>query len=210
LYVPQNGIITPNVMRVEDSLWMVIWVAVGGRGRRWGAVIGALMANFTYSILTSDMPKAWPFIQGGLFLGALAFPGGIADLWTRLEQGVIAGARIGRAAVVLAFVVGFLAVDKLEWLPHTLALTEFIGVQSRYWILIVGIGVLSIGAVVRSAIPLLTLTALFVTEAFGLMPASLAVVKYVIAGLVLGGHAVAESGWHMPAVGILRWPRHAE
>ena len=30
--MPQNGIITPT-MRVEDSLWMVIWVAVGGRGR---------------------------------------------------------------------------------------------------------------------------------------------------------------------------------
>ena len=42
LYVPQNGIITPNVMRVEDSIWMVIWVAVGGRGRLWGAVAGAI------------------------------------------------------------------------------------------------------------------------------------------------------------------------
>src|SRR5690606_11690508 len=97
LYVPQNGIITPNVMRVEDSIWMVIWVAVGGRGRLWGAVIGALLANFTYSALTSDMPRAWPFIQGGLFLAALAFPTGMTELWRRLEREVQSGAHLVRA-----------------------------------------------------------------------------------------------------------------
>ena len=38
-----------------------------------GVVAGALLANFTYSILTSDMPRAWPFIQSGLFLAILMF-----------------------------------------------------------------------------------------------------------------------------------------
>ena len=210
LYVPQNGIITPNVMRVEDSLWMVIWVAVGGRGRRWGAVAGALLANLTYSILTSDMPKAWPFIQGGLFLAVLMFPGGVGDLWTRLEAEVVAGARLGRAVAVLAFVLGFLAIDKLGWLPSVLSLTEFIGVQSKYWILLVLVIALSFGRVARAAIPLLTVAAFFLTEAFGLMPSSLAVAKYVVVAAVIGIHVLMERGIRLPSARVLGKARHAQ
>jgi branched-subunit amino acid ABC-type transport system permease component len=202
LYVPQNGIITPNIMRVEDSLWMVIWVAVGGRGRRWGAVTGALLANFTYSILTSDMPKAWPFIQGGLFLTVLMFPGGIGDLWTKLEVDVRAGARLGRAVAVLAFILVFLTIDKLEWLPASLSTTELIGVQSKYWTLAALVAVLSFGRVARGAIPLLTVAAFFLTEAFGLMPSSLSVAKYVLGGTVIGVCVLMERGSILPHLNV--------
>ena len=87
LYVPQNGIITPNVMRVEDSIFMVIWVALGGRGHIWGAIFGALVTNLAFSSLTSDLPRVWPFIQGGMFLlVVLAFPDGLSGLWKNVEK----------------------------------------------------------------------------------------------------------------------------
>lgn len=87
LYVPQNGILTPNIMRVEDSIWMVIWVALGGRGHLWGAVFGALITNLAFSTLTSDLPSVWPFIQGGMFLlVVLLFPDGFSGLWAKLEK----------------------------------------------------------------------------------------------------------------------------
>lgn len=129
LYVPQNGIITPNVMRVEDSLWMVIWVAVGGRGTRWGAVAGALLANFTYSILTSDMPRAWPFIQSGLFLAVLIFPGGIGSLWTALEADVRASAkpgRLARAAIPLLTVAIIVFLEAFDLLPRSLSMVKYV------------------------------------------------------------------------------------
>jgi urea transport system permease protein len=131
LYVPQNGIITPNVMRVEDSLWMVIWVAVGGRGTRWGAVAGALLANFTYSILTSDMPRAWPFIQGGLFLAILIFPGGAGSLWTALETEVRSGARPGRvarAAIPLLTVALVVFLEAFDLLPRSFSMAKYVAI----------------------------------------------------------------------------------
>jgi urea transport system permease protein len=195
LYVPQNGIVTPNVMRVEDSIWMVIWVAVGGRGRLWGAIIGALLANFTYSALTSDMPRAWPFIQGGLFLVALAVPNGVSELWNRLETEVRAGARIARMVIALGFIEGFLVVDKLGYMPRVLSLSEFIGIETKYWILLAGAAVICWGRVAHAAIPLLGLSWFVVTEAFGLMPSSFTVLKYllVLASIVI--YAGLEGDW---------------
>lgn len=125
LYVPQNGIITPNVMRVEDSIWMIIWVALGGRGRLWGAVCGALLVNYAYSIMTSDMPQAWPFFQGGMFVAVvLFFPGGLVSLWDKFERDLGAGARASGLAA--AMLVGFavLLANKAGWLvsvPYNLS-----------------------------------------------------------------------------------------
>ena len=179
LYVPQNGIITPNVMRVEDSIWMVIWVAVGGRGRLWGAITGALLANFTYSALTSDMPKAWPFIQAGLFLAALAFPNGICDLWIKLEGEIRQGARIHRTLLSLAFIELALIADKLRVIP-SLGGTAIAGVQLKYWLMIVVTIILCFGRVAHASIPMLGIGWFILTEAFGLMPSSFSVLKYVL------------------------------
>src|SRR5678815_917810 len=52
LYSPQVTIISPHNMRVEESILMVIWVALGGRGRLWGAILGSLLVNYTYAALT--------------------------------------------------------------------------------------------------------------------------------------------------------------
>ena len=68
LYLPQTGIVTPGRMSVRASIEMLIWVALGGRGNLKGAILGALIVNMLYSIFTSLMPEAWPYILGLLYI----------------------------------------------------------------------------------------------------------------------------------------------
>lgn len=78
LYTPQNGIITPFKMVPVESIIMVVWVAVGGRGTLVGAVVGALVVNYLQSILSTRWPAAWPFALGGLYIAVTLFmPDGI-------------------------------------------------------------------------------------------------------------------------------------
>lgn len=81
LYVPQTGIITPGRMDVKASVEMVMWVALGGRGSLKGAVVGALLVNFLYSICTSLFPDSWLYILGCFFvITVLFFDKGIMGL----------------------------------------------------------------------------------------------------------------------------------
>jgi urea transport system permease protein len=73
LYVPQTGIITPGRMDVKSSIEMVMWVALGGRGRLKGAIIGALLVNYLYSVCTSVFPESWLYILGILFILTVLF-----------------------------------------------------------------------------------------------------------------------------------------
>ncbi len=68
LYLPQTGIVTPGRMDVRASIEMLIWVALGGRGSLKGAIVGALIVNLLYSVFTSLMPEAWPYILGALYV----------------------------------------------------------------------------------------------------------------------------------------------
>jgi hypothetical protein len=195
LYVPQNGIITPNIMRVEDSIWMVIWVALGGRGKLWGAVVGALTANFVYSMLTSDMPRAWPFIQGGLFLLVLVFPDGLSQLWSRLEEDVRRGGTVVRAVGVLVFVQIWLVADRFGVFPRSVSLTEFASVPAKHWILIAIVSALLWRLPARAALPLFGVSALILSEAFGLTPPTLSMLKYLLVLLLVGVYAAGERDW---------------
>ena len=64
---------------------MVIWVAVGGRGTLWGAVLGAFLINWGKSYFTGSFPEAWLYFLGGLFIFTTLFlPKGIvgtAGIW---------------------------------------------------------------------------------------------------------------------------------
>ena len=87
LYVPQTGIITPGRMDVKASVEMVMWVALGGRGRLKGAIIGALLVNYLYSVCTSMFPESWLYILGILFiLTVLFFEKGFWGLIEMLEN----------------------------------------------------------------------------------------------------------------------------
>jgi urea transport system permease protein len=78
LYVPQVGIINPSEFAPANSIEIVIWVAVGGRGTLHGAILGAVLVNYFKSYLTGALPEVWLFALGGLFIGVTLFmPKGI-------------------------------------------------------------------------------------------------------------------------------------
>jgi urea transport system permease protein len=81
LYVPQKGIITPQQIAAVASILVVAWVAVGGRGTIWGAVIGTIFVSLLYEYMTSAAPQYWYFVLGALFiLVPLLLPGGIVSI----------------------------------------------------------------------------------------------------------------------------------
>jgi urea transport system permease protein len=81
LYVPQVGIINPSEFSPANSIEAVVWVAVGGRGTLYGAVVGALLVNFGKSWFTGALPEYWLFALGGLFVAVTLFlPRGIVGL----------------------------------------------------------------------------------------------------------------------------------
>lgn len=87
LYIPQTGIVTPGRMDVKASIEILIWVALGGRGNLKGAVLGALIVNILYSLFTSLMPDAWPYILGLLYvITVLYMKKGILGLFGSLVE----------------------------------------------------------------------------------------------------------------------------
>ena len=81
LYLPQAGIINPSLMVPSVGLDVVVWVALGGRGSRFGPVIGAVIVSFVKSWSSSAFPDGWLYILGGLFLFVVLFmPNGIIGL----------------------------------------------------------------------------------------------------------------------------------
>jgi len=68
LYVPQVGIINPGEFAPLNSIELVIWVAVGGRGTLYGAVVGAVLVNYAKTWLTGAFPEVWLFGLGLLFV----------------------------------------------------------------------------------------------------------------------------------------------
>lgn len=94
LYVPQKGIITPHQIAAGASILVVAWVAVGGRGSLWGAVIGAIVVSLLYEKMTSWKPDYWLFILGGLFiLVPLLLPGGLISLPQYLKRASVPSPR---------------------------------------------------------------------------------------------------------------------
>ena len=100
LYYPQAGIINPAEIAPIASIYLAVWVAIGGRGRLYGAVIGAAFVSllsswFTgggapaidlgfYTILWTDW---WLVLLGGSFVCVtLFFPKGIGGLFDYLVR----------------------------------------------------------------------------------------------------------------------------
>ncbi|HWU16104.1 MAG TPA: urea ABC transporter permease subunit UrtC [Devosia sp.] len=81
LYVPQVGIINPSEFEPSNSIEVVIWTAVGGRGTIIGPIIGAILVNLGKSYFTSALPDFWLFALGALFVFVTLFmPKGIVGL----------------------------------------------------------------------------------------------------------------------------------
>ena len=58
LYVPQVGIINPSEFAPANSIEVVVWAAVGGRGTIVGPIIGALLVNAAKSWFTASRRKS--------------------------------------------------------------------------------------------------------------------------------------------------------
>ena len=86
LYVPQVGIINPSEFQPLNSIELVVWVAVGGRGTLYGAALGAVIVNYAKTVLTGALPEIWLFALGALFVAVtLLLPKGVVGLWHRLQ-----------------------------------------------------------------------------------------------------------------------------
>ncbi len=81
LYVPQVGIINPSEFEPINSIEVVIWVAVGGRGTLYGAAAGAVLVNYAKTYFTGAMPEVWLYALGAIFvLVTLFLPRGLVGL----------------------------------------------------------------------------------------------------------------------------------
>jgi urea transport system permease protein len=104
LYVPQVGIINPGEFSPINSIEIIIWVAVGGRGFLYGAIIGAVLVNYGKTFFTGAFPEIWLFMLGGLFVVTTLFlPQGVVGIvqqWKnkRAEQKALAGGHTEGAA----------------------------------------------------------------------------------------------------------------
>jgi urea transport system permease protein len=87
LYVPQVGIINPGEFSPANSIEIVIWTAVGGRGTLVGPIIGALTVNAGKSYFTAAFPDMWLLVLGALFVGVTLFlPKGIVGTIAELSS----------------------------------------------------------------------------------------------------------------------------
>lgn len=87
LYVPQVGIINPSEFSPANSIEIVIWVAVGGRGYLHGAILGAIVVNYAKTYFTGALPEVWLFMLGGLFIATTLFlPKGIVGLMEKIRK----------------------------------------------------------------------------------------------------------------------------
>ena len=79
LYVPQVGIINPSEFSPLNSLEVVVWVALGGRGTLIGAILGALVVNYARTVITTGfLAPYWLFVLGFMFVIVTIFlPKGI-------------------------------------------------------------------------------------------------------------------------------------
>ena len=92
LYVPQVGIINPSEFAPGNSIEIVIWVAIGGRGTLHGAILGAILVNYLKTWFTGAIPELWLFGLGGLFIAVTLFlPRGVIGLLGRRGRAETAG-----------------------------------------------------------------------------------------------------------------------
>ncbi|WP_347331707.1 urea ABC transporter permease subunit UrtC [Marinimicrobium locisalis] len=87
LYVPQVGIINPGEFSPLNSIEFVVWVAAGGRGTLFGAIVGAFSVNYAKTLFTTWSPESWLFVLGALFvIVTLVLPQGLVGLFDKLKR----------------------------------------------------------------------------------------------------------------------------
>ena len=112
LYYPQAGIINPAEIAPIASIYLAVWVAIGGRGRLYGAVLGAVFVSLVSSWFTGGTAPDvtlggytikwvdwWLVLLGVSFVAVTLFApkglGGLVDLWTERRSPSRHGADLG-------------------------------------------------------------------------------------------------------------------
>lgn len=112
LYYPQAGIINPAELAPIASIYLAVWVAIGGRGRLYGAVIGAAVVSLLSSWFTGGRAPSiplgfmtinwvdwWQVLLGAAFVCVTLFApkgiGGLFDYFTGLHAPDRKGAPLG-------------------------------------------------------------------------------------------------------------------
>ena len=103
LFYPQAGIVNPDEIAPIASIYLAVWVAIGGRGRLYGAVIGAAVVSLLSTYFTGGRAPDidigflqiawvdwWPVLLGlGFVLVTLLAPkglGGLVDFIVRKDR----------------------------------------------------------------------------------------------------------------------------
>lgn len=82
LYVLNVNFISPKLVTIEPSIYMVIFCAVGGRMSLIGAVYGTLLVSYGRTYFSEEFPALWPFLMGAVFiLVTMVFPRGLAGIY---------------------------------------------------------------------------------------------------------------------------------
>ena len=112
LYYPQAGIINPAEIAPIASIYLAVWVAIGGRGRLYGAVIGAAFVSLLSTWFTGGQAPDvnlgfytiswvdwWTVLLGLSFVAVTLFApkgiGGLIDLVTDRRSPDRHGADLG-------------------------------------------------------------------------------------------------------------------
>lgn len=112
LYYPQAGIINPAELAPIASIYLAVWVAIGGRGRLYGAVIGAAVVSLLSSWFTGGRAPSinlgvytinwvdwWQVLLGLAFVCVTLFApkgiGGLFDKFAGLKTPDRQGAPLG-------------------------------------------------------------------------------------------------------------------
>ena len=100
LYYPQAGIINPAEIAPIASIYLAVWVAIGGRGRLYGAVIGAAFVSLVSTWFTGGQAPDinlgfytiqwvdwWTVLLGLSFVAVTLFaPKGIGGLFDLISE----------------------------------------------------------------------------------------------------------------------------
>ncbi|MEX3916438.1 branched-chain amino acid ABC transporter permease [Paraburkholderia sp. BR10872] len=87
-----SGVVAPDVFSTLLATEVILWVAIGGRGRTGGPVVAAVVLTLLRQTVSSYSTDGWPLILGGLFLGCILFmPNGL-----RLHGWVDVARRVAR------------------------------------------------------------------------------------------------------------------
>lgn len=81
MFVLNVGFMSPKLVTIEPSIYMVIFCAVGGRMSLIGAVYGTLLVNYGRTWFSEEFPALWYFLMGGAFIAVTRFfPNGLAGI----------------------------------------------------------------------------------------------------------------------------------